>query len=298
MFNQPTLTFSEKQIADFQAYIQNSSLTALCLAASVSRRTAYRALAGRRVLTDVAERMLAVLPPKTETWTVGLPSGPIQKATSRLGRRTTAEEQKLGRKAVQATSRKILAKKAKVSVPSLYNYTSGQANLSEKMIRQIALAARALLSSPDSLETQNAQRKSQDTVRKMVRRHHEMVRQSEQILHSLNGKPGKAEETATQKEIRSVCGQIADTLVEKNRAYGDSVFQAGFFSKASAEDRIKDRIDDKLLRLTRGDEAGEDVVLDLIGYLVLLKIARARRKALDELSAEGQKLESKDGVFQ
>ena len=37
------------------------------------------------------------------------------------------------------------------------------------------------------------------------------------------------------------------------------------------------RIDDKLSRLARGtDYADEDTVLDLIGYLVLLRIAEGR----------------------
>ena len=47
------------------------------------------------------------------------------------------------------------------------------------------------------------------------------------------------------------------------------------FAKGSAEDLIRVRIDDKLNRLLQGDnsiERDEDVILDLIGYLVLLLI--------------------------
>ena len=36
------------------------------------------------------------------------------------------------------------------------------------------------------------------------------------------------------------------------------------------------RIDDKISRLMRGAAAGEDVERDLLGYLVLLRIARTR----------------------
>ena len=41
-------------------------------------------------------------------------------------------------------------------------------------------------------------------------------------------------------------------------------------------EQIRVRIDDKLSRLARGQAAGEDVVLDLIGYLVLLRVAERR----------------------
>ena len=37
-------------------------------------------------------------------------------------------------------------------------------------------------------------------------------------------------------------------------------------------DTIRRWIDDKLSRIARGDDAGEDTVLDLIGYLVLLRV--------------------------
>ena len=35
---------------------------------------------------------------------------------------------------------------------------------------------------------------------------------------------------------------------------------------------FRSRIDDKLSRLARGDQVDEDVVLDLLGYLVLLRV--------------------------
>lgn len=65
-------------------------------------------------------------------------------------------------------------------------------------------------------------------------------------------------------------------LIEKNRKYGDSALNpARIFSKASNIEQIKVRIDDKLNRIKNAqDDEDEDVVMDLIGYLVLLKIAR------------------------
>lgn len=75
--------------------------------------------------------------------------------------------------------------------------------------------------------------------------------------------------------ILAECEVIARLLLEKNLAYGDSALNpARVFSKADPTEQIRVRIDDKLSRLMRGGDAGEDVELDLIGYLVLLRVAR------------------------
>lgn len=80
-----------------------------------------------------------------------------------------------------------------------------------------------------------------------------------------------------EDDIRSVCGEIADMLAAKNRAYGNAALDpVRIFSKASPVEQILVRLDDKLSRLSRGEAAGEDVELDLIGYLVLLRVARRR----------------------
>ncbi len=81
----------------------------------------------------------------------------------------------------------------------------------------------------------------------------------------------------TEADIATVCEEIRALLVEKNRAYGDSALDpVRVFSKASAVEQILVRIDDKISRLARGSAAGEDVVLDLMGYLVLLRVAQKR----------------------
>lgn len=69
---------------------------------------------------------------------------------------------------------------------------------------------------------------------------------------------------------------IAEMLVAKNEAYGNAALDpVRTFSKASAEEQLLVRIDDKLSRIQRGtDYADEDTVADLIGYLILLQIAR------------------------
>ena len=83
----------------------------------------------------------------------------------------------------------------------------------------------------------------------------------------------------TEKRISEVCDDIKELLIHKNRKYGDSALKPNrIFSKCSATEQLLVRIDDKLNRIMKG--AGllandEDVVNDLIGYLVLLKISMA-----------------------
>lgn len=75
---------------------------------------------------------------------------------------------------------------------------------------------------------------------------------------------------------------IRDLLIAKNKAYGDAALNpVRIFSKAEKEAGLKIRIDDKLSRLARGENAGEDVVLDLIGYLVLLRLVQKEKKKND-----------------
>ena len=74
--------------------------------------------------------------------------------------------------------------------------------------------------------------------------------------------------------ILNECLSIAEVLLQKNAAYGNSALApVRIFSKASNVEQILVRLDDKLSRLARGLAAGEDVILDLVGYLVLLRIA-------------------------
>lgn len=74
-----------------------------------------------------------------------------------------------------------------------------------------------------------------------------------------------------QTAIRDECNEIASFLIEKNNAYGNSVADPIMvFSKLDSSERIKVRLDDKISRLARGNEYGnEDTFLDIIGYLIL-----------------------------
>lgn len=77
-----------------------------------------------------------------------------------------------------------------------------------------------------------------------------------------------------------ICDGVKDLLLEKNRKYGDSALNpARIFSKADAVEQLLVRIDDKLNRIQKGAgllATDEDVLMDLMGYLVLLKIALKR----------------------
>ena len=81
--------------------------------------------------------------------------------------------------------------------------------------------------------------------------------------------------TTTQDKIAAVCDEVKTLLLEKNKSYGDSAISpVRIFSKADPEEAILVRIDDKLSRIAKGSSLGEDVILDLIGYLVLLRVSR------------------------
>lgn len=86
---------------------------------------------------------------------------------------------------------------------------------------------------------------------------------------------------STQDEIAATCESIKALLLQKNQAYGDSALNPmRVFSQADPVEQIRVRIDDKLSRLARGsalaDETMEQTIDDLMGYLVLLKIAQRR----------------------
>ena len=75
--------------------------------------------------------------------------------------------------------------------------------------------------------------------------------------------------------IINQCLEIAEMLVKKNISYGDSALSPiRLFSKADSKEQIKVRIDDKLNRVKNSQSfLGDNDIDDLIGYLILLKIA-------------------------
>lgn len=84
----------------------------------------------------------------------------------------------------------------------------------------------------------------------------------------------------TQIDIATACDEVKELLLEKNRKYGDSALNpVRIFSKASTLEQLKVRMDDKLSRLRNAqDDEDEDPTTDLIGYLILYKVALMQQR--------------------
>ena len=89
---------------------------------------------------------------------------------------------------------------------------------------------------------------------------------------------------AVKEEILNQVKEIGKFLIDKNRKYGNSAIQpTRIFSKASDEEQIMVRLDDKLSRLQSGQcDDDEDVILDIIGYLILLRTIRAIKAKINQ----------------
>lgn len=88
-------------------------------------------------------------------------------------------------------------------------------------------------------------------------------------------------------EILFECVQIANMLIEKNIAYGNSALNPiQIFAKIPPGDQIDVRIDDKLNRIKNGSSyAGDNDMLDLVGYIVL-KLIDQKNTVLRETDEE------------
>lgn len=87
-------------------------------------------------------------------------------------------------------------------------------------------------------------------------------------------------QTQFEADVWNECESIAKLLVEKNRKYGDSASNpVRIFSKANNLEQLKVRIDDKLSRLRNAqDDEDEDVLTDLLGYLVLYRVVQKQNE--------------------
>lgn len=84
-----------------------------------------------------------------------------------------------------------------------------------------------------------------------------------------------------QDQVYQVLSEITEMLIAKNQKYGNSAIEPlCIFSDLSPEEGLKVRIDDKLKRIKNGSlkNDDEDVINDLIGYLVILKILQKEEK--------------------
>jgi len=81
----------------------------------------------------------------------------------------------------------------------------------------------------------------------------------------------------TKDKLRKKCDEVKSLLIDKNEAYGDSaIIPSNIFSKLSATEALKARIDDKLNRIQNKGicDNTEDTLMDLAGYLILLMVAK------------------------
>jgi hypothetical protein len=88
-------------------------------------------------------------------------------------------------------------------------------------------------------------------------------------LHSVSAPAGN--------KILNSCLEIAQMLIDKNISYGNSALEPSrIFSTADSVEQLKVRIDDKLNRIKNNKGfAGDNDIDDLIGYLILYKIANS-----------------------
>lgn len=93
------------------------------------------------------------------------------------------------------------------------------------------------------------------------------------------------------REVGEVLCEVQALLARKNKAYGDSALSPlRVFSSSDEVEGLRVRIDDKLSRIKAdtltahlpssqpAEDIVEDTLLDLLGYLVLLRVALKRRK--------------------
>jgi hypothetical protein len=91
----------------------------------------------------------------------------------------------------------------------------------------------------------------------------------------------------TEQLIEEMCESMKNLLIKKNRDYGDSATNPStVFPSRSPVDSLCARINDKLMRIqNKGiNDKTEDTISDLIGYLILLKVALKKEKSQDDSS--------------
>ena len=103
------------------------------------------------------------------------------------------------------------------------------------------------------------------------------------------------------QEVYQVLSEITEMLIAKNQKYGNSAIEPlGIFSELTPEEGLKVRIDDKLKRIKNGslDKDDEDVINDLIGYLVLLKILHRKDQPNEALKKGAEKKKQRELLSQ
>lgn len=82
-----------------------------------------------------------------------------------------------------------------------------------------------------------------------------------------------------QDKIRKKCDQIRDLLIEKNKSYGNSVFDKGVLFEVDPMYAIQARINDKLNRIkSKETYMSDNDLMDLTGYLILLQVYKDHKE--------------------
>ena len=77
----------------------------------------------------------------------------------------------------------------------------------------------------------------------------------------------------TEKQIKTVCDNLAEFLIIKNRNYGNSALKPiNVFSKLEPIEGLLTRANDKVNRIKNSNEPRKNDYVDLCGYLILIMI--------------------------
>lgn len=105
---------------------------------------------------------------------------------------------------------------------------------------------------------------------------YELAQTKTDLKFARNLKSKTVKNSEFHEQIETLSQEIVEMLSRKNRKYGNSALKpVRIFSKSENTEQIKVRIDDKLSRISSAqDDEDEDVLFDLIGYLMLLLVAK------------------------
>lgn len=106
-----------------------------------------------------------------------------------------------------------------------------------------------------------------------------LLEQAQRDLEAKKAQVPEIKQSDFSQSLTKTLEELGTMLLSKNASYGNAALEPlRIFSKADSVEQLKVRIDDKLSRLQRGSDIGEDTVKDLTGYLILFLMARAKNE--------------------
>jgi len=86
---------------------------------------------------------------------------------------------------------------------------------------------------------------------------------------------GETNLTETQQKISDICNNLKDFLIEKNKRYGNSALEPmKIFGDFDAEDLLKIRLTDKIMRIKNSEIDRKNDYTDMLGYIILLCVSK------------------------